>query len=74
MDKYQLINPSTLMEAIEVDFLDISNNHLQFWSKRRNLQREFNTKLDAKIHENVQGNVLREKRSGLEKILQVETR
>ena len=74
MNQHSLLKPSSLHKAIEADFADITRKHLEYW----------NEKIDQSNHENLSFQPIfseaayltlksRLKRSGIQKILQVNT-
>ena len=74
MNQHSLLKPSSLHKAIEADFADITRKHLEYW----------NEKTDQSSHENLSFQPIfseatyltpksRLKRSGIQKILQVNT-
>ena len=74
MNQHQPLMSSSLHDAIESDFLDISRKHLQFWNENIHLLDEDKLSSQSTSHETHQFiHQFRSKRSGLQKILQVST-
>ena len=74
MNHHQTLMSSSLRDAIETDFLDISRKHLQFWNENIHLLDKDKFSSQSVSHETHHVNhQFRLKRSGLQKILQVLT-
>ena len=74
MNQHQPLMSSSLHDAIEADFLDISRKHLQFWNENIHLLDKDKLSSQSTSHETHHFiHQFRSKRSGLQKILQVST-
>ena len=59
------------MEIIEAEFLDITKSHLHFWNDTKKQQYKYDALSAKKFGEAALGKTSRQKRSGIEKVLQV---
>ena len=74
MNHHQTLMSSSLRDAIEADFLDISRKHLQFWNENIHLlDKDRLSSQSTSYEKNYFNHQFRSKRSGLQKILQVLT-
>lgn len=74
MNQHQTLLTSSLRDAIEADFLDITRKHLRFWNENIHLLDKDKLSSQSTSHEaNHFIHQFRSKRSGLQKILQVLT-
>ena len=71
MDQYHLQTSSALVERVESEFLDITRTHLKFWKDVKEQQNKEDKLFMQNSDGDVQEKTLREKRSGIENILQV---
>ena len=71
MDKYQLLNSSSLFDKIEAEFSDITKYHLEYWSDNKNQLYEVEALYALTFDKTNNEDLYRPKRSGIEKILQV---
>jgi hypothetical protein len=71
MYQYQLVRSSSLYKQIEAEFVDITENHLEYWSDNKNQLYEIDALYASTFHKTRNKDLYRPKRSGIEKILQV---
>ena len=71
MDQYHLHSPTALVEKVEAEFIHITRTHLKFWKDVKEKQNREGELFMQKSDGDVQEKTLREKRSGIENILQV---